>query len=133
MLRLLIGLLVVAPVFGQTRAIIPATSAATGYPLSITTLNVTSADTTNLNALVMSGDRKDLLVIKNNGAATVNVTVNSVTDERGRTGTLGPTAVPGGAIVILGPFALSGWAQTNGKLNVEASTNNVSFAHIKLP
>lgn len=118
---------------------LPIISPPGGYPaLPITPLAAafvfTTADATS-NTFVSTG--RELLLVRNTGAAPQTVTVTSVADNVNRTGDITAYSLPIGSVTpqfaVLGPFPANGWKQTNGTVIVAASSTDIAFAVIRLP
>lgn len=76
---------------------------------------------------------KELIVAQNTGGDPHTVTITSVADPLGRTNDITAASIPAGEIWLFGPFSVTGWRQTNGKLYFEADTADVLFGVIRLP
>lgn len=59
-------------------------------------------------------------------------TVVSTVDENGRTGDITSYSLGFGEVSGVGPFPLKGWAQTNGKININSNNDAVKFAVLRL-
>lgn len=128
-------MLLAAPAFAQTRAIIPPTTAPGRYPTAGATLNVTDAQTVVLNQFLFSGDGRELLLAYNCSDTTVNVSVISKaeSDLGNRTGDIISEDIAPWRMHIFGPFAGTGWRQTDGYIYTEADSANVTYAVIRIP
>jgi len=107
------------------------TTALGSYQSATTTLTMTAADVGNQNSFVASG--KDLVILHNTGGAPYTVTITSVADPYGRSGSLSAVAIAAGAYKIFGPMALVGWEQTAGTILVGASNALVFIGVVTLP
>jgi hypothetical protein len=95
------------------------------------TLVETAADASNKNQFPASGN--DLVIAHNTGVGSATVTVTSVADAYNRTGNITTYSLDAGDVVILGPFKRHGWAQTDGMIQLEASSSDVKFGVLALP
>lgn len=97
-----------------------------------TTLTSVAADTTNFNAVALTG--KEILIARNSGASAYTVTITSVADPvYGRTGDISAVSIPAGESRMWGPFPLEGWRQADNKLYFQANNAAVLFTVIRLP
>lgn len=94
-------------------------------------LTMTAADVANMNQFVASGN--DLLVIHNTGGSDYTFTVTSVADAYGRTKDITTETIAAGAYKVVGPLAVAGWQQTDGKIYIAASNAAVKFGIVQLP
>lgn len=102
------------------------------YPPAGVVVNFAAADASNLNQFILTGN--ELVIAFNSGATGRTVTITSVADRFGRTGTITTEAIAAGVYRMYGPFTnAEGWKQTDGFLYLEASHAEVKFAIIKLP
>lgn len=115
----------------MARVLLTPTVAPGQYPLAGVAVTETAADTTNFDMFVSTG--KELLVAHNTDASSHTVTINSVADDKGRTGDITAESIAAGAIRIYGPFAKSYWAQSNGNINCQSNSALVFFSVIQLP
>ena len=115
------------------RVTLTAITSGFALPTATVSLTFTAADAVNKNALTMTGDRNDYLIVYNSGAGSRNTTVTSVADPNtGRTGDQTYT-IGAGLFLILGPFPLDGWRQSSdGKLYFEGEHAEVKFAHVRI-
>lgn len=95
-------------------------------------VSMLSAANPDSNSVTMTGHGRNLLIAHNTGGSTRNVSITSVADSHGRTGTVEDTIDPG-EIKIYGPLALEGWRQSNGKVHFGADHTDVEFGVINLP
>jgi len=87
----------------------------------------TAADASNFNDVALTGN--DYLLVWNTHASTdYTVTVHTTADENGRTGDITTYNIGASTIHVLGPFKLTGFAQTNGRLNIDGSNASIKFA-----
>lgn len=94
-------------------------------------ISYAAADVTNGNKF--DNDGSTVLVVKNTGAAAINVTVTAVPDEAGRSVNL-VQSVAAGAEAIIGPLRTGWWNQRGadlGKVYVSCSAA-ASIAALKL-
>ncbi len=115
----------------MARTLLTATVAPGQYPAAGVAATEAASDVANGNMFVSTG--KELLVARNTDVSTHHVTVNSVADDKGRTGDITSEAIAAGAIRVYGPFAKSYWAQSNGNINCSADDATVKFTVIQLP
>lgn len=98
-----------------------------------TTHAYTAADSTN--GMMFTNDGMTILVVKNASGASINVTVNAVPDEAGRSVNY-VQAVGAGAEATIGPLRPAWWNQRNtdtGKVYVDFSASaSVSVAALRL-
>lgn len=91
-------------------------------PATVGPLSFTAADATNGNYMWMNGG--EFLVLKGAGAFTIA----SVPDTLGRSQDLTGT-LQAGETFLIGPWAVSGYAQPNGSLSINA-VSGVSIAWV---
>lgn len=98
-------------------------------PLAANTLTMTAADVANGNQFAHTG--RELLLVENVGAASHNVTLQSVAIA-GRQDPLHNTAqaVPAGEKRIYGPFG-DGWRQSGDMVYVNSDHAELEFAVIR--
>lgn len=115
----------------MARTPITKTLATGSYPTDGLALTLEAADTTDQNDFLMTGE--ELLIAYNSGGSAYTVTITSVANAKGRTGTITADSIAAAASHIYGPFKkMPGWAQTGNKLHFEANNVAVKFAVIKL-
>lgn len=91
-----------------------------------------AADAGNFQQFPLTGS--ELIVAYNSGGSTRTVTITSVADDRGRSGSIAAENILAGVSKVYGPFKKKeGWQQTNGMLYFQASHADVKFTVIKLP
>lgn len=106
-------------------------SAAPGaYPTAALPVTMTAADSVNGSQFALTG--REVVVIQNAGASTRTYTVSSVADPYGRSADITSASIAAGAILVLGPLALSGWQQIDGNLYLSASHAEVKIGIIQL-
>lgn len=93
-------------------------------------LTMAAADASNLNQFAASGN--DLVFAHNSGASAYEITVTSVADAFGRTGSVTAFSLGAGEYAVFGPFKLAGWVQTDGKIYLQASNAAVKFGIVAL-
>ena len=112
------------------RTSVTKTNAPGPYPAAGVTLTfeVRNADG---NKFIMTGN--DLLIVRNTHAsASASVTINSVANQLGRTKDITAQTVAASTDRVFGPFlSKDGWSQ-GGELYFEASSNDISFAVVRL-
>lgn len=94
---------------------------------------LTAADASNGNHFACSG--KEILIVQNSHATNAyTVTVTSVADEKGRTGTVTDYSLSAGEIAIftMGRTLEQGWMQTDGTILVTGSNAAIKFAVVKI-
>ena len=114
----------------MARTALTKTTAPGGYASAGAAVTMTAADTSNYNSATAEGN--DLIIAQNTGAGAHAVTITSAVDAFGRLGTISSESIAAGAIRIYGPFPMSGWVQTDGKLYFQADHAEVKFGIIKL-
>lgn len=107
------------------------TNAPGSYAHAGAALTLANADVANGNDFVANGH--DLIIAHNSGASPYTVTVTSQPDPFGRTKHITAESLAAGEIRIFGPFALVGWAGSNGRILVSASNSAVKLGVVKLP
>jgi len=88
------------------------------------------ADIVNQNAMGMSG--REVLLIKNTGVVSRDVTIDSVPDTFGRIGDL-TVSVPAGEERTLAFLNRAGWMQGDGTLYLDCPSTDISYAVLRLP
>jgi hypothetical protein len=102
-----------------------------GWATALTALTFTAGDATNKERVKSTG--REIIVFRNTGAGARTVTVDSVADVRGRTGSLTAVSIPAGAFRISQMFPQEGWCQTDGYINFEVEHAEVTIAVITVP
>jgi len=115
----------------MARTVLTPSVAPGAYPSAGVAVTEAAADVVNFNSFVSTG--KELLVARNTDTNPHTVTINSVADDKGRTGDITAESIAAGAIRIYGPFAKSYWAQSGGSINCQASDVTVKLSVIQLP
>lgn len=114
------------------RVTLPKTTASGSYPTTGVTLTFTAADASSLNQFVFTGS--ELIIARNTGASTRTITITSIADATGRTGSIAAENITTGQYRIYGPFTKkAGWAQAGGYFFLQASHAEVEFAIVLLP
>jgi hypothetical protein len=94
-------------------------------------LTMTAADISNLNQFVTNGN--DLVIAHNTGASAYTITITSMPDPFGRTKDIAAYQLDAGDYAIFGPFALTGWVQTDGKIYLQTNNAAVKLGVVQLP
>ena len=89
-----------------------------------------ASDVANGNEYASTG--KELVIVKNVGAAPVTVTIGSSADAQNREGDITDYSVAVDGISVLGPFALNGWSQSDGTVEIDGSSVDLEIAVLKL-
>ncbi len=76
---------------------------------------------------------RELILVQNSNAGAQTVTINSVVDEKKRTGDITTYSVGIAEFAVLGPFPVNGWRQADGQLYLAATATDVKFAILRLP
>jgi hypothetical protein len=100
------------------------------YPTAALAVTMTAADVANGSQFPLTG--RELVLIQNTGASSRTYTVSSVADPYGRSADITTASIAAGAILVLGPLALSGWQQADGALYLSASHAEVKIGIIQL-
>lgn len=96
-------------------------------------ITLTAADAVNGNHFACSG--KEILIVQNSHAADAHtVTITSVVDEKGRTGTITNYSLAAGEIALftMGRTLEQGWMQTDGTILVSGSNAAIKLAAVKV-
>ena len=102
------------------------------YSANSADLTMTAADASNGNQFLATG--KDLLIAHNTGAGARTVTVQSVADEKGRTGNIGAYSLGAGEYGVIGVFTnQQGFKQTDGYIYVDGEHAEVKLGVVALP
>lgn len=113
------------------RTLLPKTTLAGSYPGGSVTPTFTAADVDNGNQFIATG--KELLLVRNVGATTRSITLNSASDNYGREADITET-VAAGAYKLFGPFQLNGWAQPSTyAFELNATHVDVQIAVLVIP
>jgi hypothetical protein len=99
------------------------------YPTAPTTVTATAADTTNKEQTELTG--REIIIFRNSGASTRNVTITSTADDKNRTGDV-TFSLAAGAIKFIGPLGLEGWRQSSGVLYFEADHAEVLISVLRV-
>lgn len=108
------------------------------YPVTPLTANSADFVWTAAGADFADGFRfqhtgKEILLVRNDNVGAQTVTINSVANQRGRTGTISAYSVGAGEYAAFPPFPVEGWRQSNGYLTGAASAADVQLAVLRLP
>jgi hypothetical protein len=99
------------------------------WPTTGVDITETAANATDKEQTLHTG--RELLFARNAGATPRVVTVTSKADRRtGRTGDVTDT-VPADATVMLGPFEVDGFRQSNGMLYFEAAHSDIKWSVVR--
>jgi len=90
-----------------------------------------AADPANDEQVVITG--RQIVVARNSGAGAHTITFTSTNDPFNRTGNIAAYSLGAGELAAFGPFDLTGWRQTDGRLYFEASDAEVIFSVITIP
>lgn len=105
----------------------------TSLPVAANSLDFvfTACDAVNFDSFVFSGPT--LLLVTSTGSYTF--TLESVVDEKGRTGDITTYAIANGIFsrFYFGMPNQAGWRQSTGVVNIKGSNAGVKFAVIRLP
>lgn len=113
------------------RTTITAVAAPGPYPTAGTTMTFTAADVANGNQTHFSG--RVLLIARNDDASPQTVTITSVSDPFGRTGSISAESLLAGATKMYGPFSNPvGWQSSDGFLYFAGGHANIKFCPIDL-
>ena len=115
----------------MARTTLTKSTAAGAYATAGVVLTMTAADASNQNQFVANGN--DLVIAHNTGASARTITITSVADPYGRSGSITTESIAAGAYKLFGPYSLVGWVQTDGKIYLEASHADVKFGVVTLP
>ena len=86
---------------------------------------------TNKCQVALTG--KELLLVQNTGAGARTFTVSSVADALKRSGDITAYSLGAGKFMVLGPFAIEGWRQSDGNLYFEGEHAEIKVTVIRLP
>lgn len=90
-----------------------------------------AADVTNKEQFVPSGD--DLLIVHNSGASPYTITITSAVDPTTkRTGDITAYSLGAGELAIFRFKGNAGWAQSDGRIYIEASNAAVKWSVLQL-
>lgn len=101
-------------------------AAGTGrYPATAAALAFVDMNTADGDAFTLTG--REIIIIRNTGVTSRNVTLQGVADDRGRTAA--PVfAVAAGAVIVLGPLGLKGWKAANGRVSLLGAHADLEIA-----
>ena len=109
--------------------LLTATKALGSFEDTLTALVMNASDVVNQNHFVATGN--DLVIIHNTHAGIKTVTITSVANKWGRSGTLTAIDVPIGGYCIFGPMVVAGWA-SDGIILIEGSDVLVKIGIVNL-
>lgn len=113
----------------MARQTITAVAGTGQYPTAPATLTATAADASNFEETAHTG--REVIIFRNSGATTRNITITSVADNHNRTGDVTFTLATG-AIKAVGPLGIEGWRQSNGMLYFQADHAEVLITVIRI-
>ena len=92
-----------------------------------------ASDVVNGNSYAVTG--KELLIAFNDGTAAYTVTIDSVADEKNRTGDITSYSMAAGdyAAFTVGMTNDKGWKQTGGVIHVDTNNAGIKLAVLRLP
>ena len=92
-----------------------------------------ASDGTGGNSYVCTG--KELLIAFNDGTAAYTITIDSVADEKNRTGDITSYSMAAGdyAAFTVGMTNDKGWKQTGGVIHVDTNNAGIKLAVLRLP
>lgn len=141
-IKLVVGLAVLAAPAMADRESVPTTNAPGLYPTDGVSITTENADVSNFNQIPISGSGKVLVIASYHpdpatdyatSAPSAVITITSRADPiTGRSGNISDTILAWESHVY-GPFAIEGWRQTDGYLYCAGDTARVSFSAIVLP
>lgn len=76
---------------------------------------------------------REVLIVRNDNAGAQTITINSVVDDKNRTGDITTYSIGIGEYAVFGPFPKSGWAQASGDLYFEVAAADLFLAVLRLP
>jgi hypothetical protein len=108
------------------------------YPATPLAANAADITWTAAGAAFADGFRfphtgKEILLVRNDNAGPQTVTINSVANAKGRSGSISTYSVGIGEYAAFPPFPVDGWRQTSGYLTGAASAADVYLAVLRLP
>lgn len=101
------------------------------YTGAVAALTFAAIDVTNGNKFALQ--QGDILVIQNTHASSQTVTLTSLADRFGRTGTFTSAAIAAGTFAVFGPIQSEGWYQADGQFYLTASDVAVKVAILRAP
>ncbi len=90
-----------------------------------------AADTVNDEETTLSG--REIVLVQNTTGGALTCTFTSVASPLNRTGDITAYSVGANEFAMFGPFEITGWQQTDGKLYFSGSAVGLEFAVIRLP
>lgn len=100
------------------------------YAADAADLTMTAADNSDKNSFTFTGN--DLVIAHNTGVSEHTITISSVADPYGRSGDISAYALGAGEYAVFGPFKVRGWQQSDGKMYLEANSDEVKFGVVAL-
>lgn len=100
------------------------------YTAGAADITMQAADASNFEEVTHDGAL--LVIAHNTGAGAQTVTIESIVDERGRTGEITTYSLAAGDYAVFGPFDLEGWEQADGNLDFKGSHADVKMAVVSL-
>jgi hypothetical protein len=94
-------------------------------------LTMAAGDVANKNQFAATGD--EVVIAHNTNGSAQTITVTSSPDPYGRTKDISAYSIGAGEYAVFGPFELTGWVQTDGKVYLEVSHADVKLGVVKLP
>ena len=91
----------------------------------------TAADDVNLNDFPHTG--REVILVRNDNVGAQTITLTSKLSSLNRLGTVTDYSVGIGEYAGIWAGDIAGWKQADGKFYLEASTNDVFFAILRLP
>lgn len=109
-----------------------------GYPSLPVTANAadivwTAAGADFADGAAFDHTGREIILVRNDNVGAQTLTIDSVADEKGRTGDITTYSVGAGEYAAFGPFPVAGWRQSDGDMNIVASAADVYLAIIRLP
>ncbi len=97
-----------------------------------------SADAADITfaAMELAGDTfantgKEIILVRNDDAGAVTLTITSQVDTFNRLGTISAYPIGAGEYAAFGPFPVSGWNDSSGNLNLLASDVDLKVAVLR--
>lgn len=87
----------------------------------------------NANGLETPCTGKELVVVQNTDVGAQTVTIEAAEDTAGRDGEITTYSLAADDLAVFGPFPTAIYRQTDGKLYIDTSDDNVHVAIVKLP
>ena len=94
-------------------------------------ITFTTCDPVNFDEFAMTG--RDLLLVKNAHASTAKYfTLESIADDKKRTGDVTQYSLGAGEIAAFYFGRMDGWAQSTGKMNLKGESTDIKFSVLRL-